>query len=55
MVLAVSSVGYFIGVWTACTVLRQPQRAYEDGVRAAPVSALVALQGNTSRLTRRRL
>lgn len=22
--------GYFVGVWTACTVIRQPQHAYEE-------------------------
>ena len=32
VVLAVFTSGYILGVWTACLVLKQPQRAYEDGV-----------------------
>lgn len=29
--LALFVSGYILGVWTACFVLRQGQRAYEDG------------------------
>jgi hypothetical protein len=36
-VFALFTVGYILGVWTACLVFRQPQRAYEDG---APFSSL---------------
>ncbi len=35
VVFALFTVGYILGVWTACLVFRQPQRAYEDGVPAA--------------------
>jgi len=31
-VFALFTAGYTIGVWTACLVLRQPQRIYEDGI-----------------------
>lgn len=34
IVLAVFTSGYILGVWAACIVLKQPQKAYEDG---APV------------------
>ncbi|MEP6752373.1 MAG: hypothetical protein ABI959_06470 [Candidatus Dormiibacterota bacterium] len=37
-VLALFTCGYILGVWTAFVVLRQPQRAYEEGV---PVSLSV--------------
>lgn len=30
LLIAIFVAGYFVGVWTACAVLRQPQRAYED-------------------------
>ena len=32
VVLALFTSGYIIGVWTACLVLRQPQRSYEEGI-----------------------
>jgi len=32
VVFALFTSGYIIGVWTACLVLRQPQRLYEDGI-----------------------
>ncbi len=35
LVFAVFTLGYIVGVWTACAVLRQPQRAYEDAVPAS--------------------
>jgi len=31
LVFALFTIGYILGVWTACLVFRQPQRAYEDG------------------------
>jgi hypothetical protein len=37
LVLALFTLGYILGVWTAFLVVRQPQRAYEDAV-AAPRS-----------------
>jgi hypothetical protein len=32
LVFALFTIGYMLGVWTACLVLRSRQRAYEDGV-----------------------
>jgi hypothetical protein len=32
VVFALFTSGYILGVWAACLVLKQPQRAYEDGV-----------------------
>jgi hypothetical protein len=29
-------VGYLVGVWTACIVLRQSQKDYEEGSRRKP-------------------
>jgi hypothetical protein len=40
LVFALFTFGYILGVWTACLVFRQPQRAYEDGIPAADVCAL---------------
>jgi hypothetical protein len=34
-VFALFTVGYILGVWTACVVFRQPQRAYEEGALQA--------------------
>jgi hypothetical protein len=34
VVFAVFTIGYILGVWTACLILRQPQREYEDGRHA---------------------
>jgi hypothetical protein len=34
LVFALFTVGYILGVWTACLVLRQTQKEYEDGVAA---------------------
>jgi hypothetical protein len=31
LVFALFTVGYILGVWTACLVFRQPQRAFEEG------------------------
>jgi len=33
LVFALFTVGYILGVWTACLVFRQPQRAYEEGAQ----------------------
>ena len=35
LVFALFTLGYILGVWTACLVFRQPQRAYEEGVTGA--------------------
>jgi hypothetical protein len=40
LVLALFTLGYIIGVWTAFAVLRQPQRSYEDAPVQAPLSAV---------------
>ena len=40
LVLALVTLGYILGVWTAFVVLRQPQRAYEDAL-PVPLSANV--------------
>jgi hypothetical protein len=43
---ALFTLGYLIGVWTACAVLRQPQRAYERGVISAqPGLAVTVSEG----------
>jgi hypothetical protein len=34
LVVALFTLGYILGVWTAFVVLRQPQRTYEDAVPA---------------------
>jgi hypothetical protein len=46
LVLALFTLGYILGVWTAFLVVRQPQRAYEDAV-AAPLSdvPVIVLRG----------
>jgi hypothetical protein len=31
VVFALFTLGYIVGVWTTLLVLKQPQRAYEDG------------------------
>jgi len=31
LVFALFTAGYILGVWTACLVFRQPQRAFEEG------------------------
>ena len=36
-VFALFTIGYILGVWTACLVFRQPQREYEDGRHASPM------------------
>ena len=32
LVFALFTAGYILGVWTACVIFKQPQRAYEDGL-----------------------
>jgi hypothetical protein len=39
LVLALVTLGYILGVWTAFFVLKQPQSSYEDPVHATPSSA----------------
>jgi hypothetical protein len=41
VVLALFTLGYILGVWTAFLVLKQPQTAYEDPVHAGPSSVLL--------------
>jgi hypothetical protein len=36
-VFAIFTIGYILGVWTACLVLRQPQREYEEGRHASAI------------------
>ena len=44
LLMAIFIAGYFVGVWTACVVLRQPQRAYEDGLsRSVPARSIPAI------------
>jgi hypothetical protein len=49
VVFALVTVGYFVGVWTACLVFREPQRAYEDGVSTAPWRTRRLALGDMSR------
>lgn len=46
---ALFTLGYILGVWLACMVFRQPQRAYEDAVPAAISSTRLIVLGNASR------
>jgi hypothetical protein len=39
LVLALFTLAYILGVWTAFLVLKEPQRAYEDPV-PAPLSSV---------------
>jgi len=54
LVFALFTLGYILGVWTACLVFWQPQRAFEDGVPAADASAPVIVLGGESRRPGRR-
>jgi hypothetical protein len=54
VVFALFTVGYILGVWTACLVFRQPQRAHEDGVPAALSSTRMIVLGDASRLAEER-
>ena len=42
-VFALFTLGYILGVWTACLVFRQPQREYEDGRHASAILARVPI------------
>jgi hypothetical protein len=42
VVFALFTVGYILGVWTACLVFKQPQRAYEEGAYGLPADVLSA-------------
>jgi hypothetical protein len=48
LVFAMGSVGYILGVWTACLVFKQPQRAYEEGAPAVVSSPRVFVLDSTS-------
>jgi len=52
IVLAVFTTGYILGVWAACVVLKQPQRAYEDGA-PVPVSGARAIVARVLAVQRR--
>jgi hypothetical protein len=46
MVFALFTAGYILGVWTACLVFRQPQRAYEAGLPDQATGATVVIIGD---------
>jgi hypothetical protein len=48
VVFAMCSVGYILGVWTACLVFKQPQRAYEEGAPVVVSSPRVFVLDSTS-------
>jgi hypothetical protein len=54
VVFALFTVGYILGVWTACMVFRQPQRAYEDGAPGALSGTPVIVLGRAPGLAKRR-
>jgi hypothetical protein len=54
VVFALFTVGYILGVWTACLVFKQPQRAYEGGFPATVPSPRVVILGDSSRVPVRR-
>lgn len=52
LVFALFTLGYILGVWTACLVFRQPQATYEEGVygaQARPGKDLQVAPGLTTR------
>src|SRR2546428_12673815 len=49
LVFALFTIGYILGVWTACLVLRQPQRQYEEGDSEAGSGTRVGLMGRGAR------
>jgi len=55
VVFALFTVGYILGVWTACLVFRQPQRVFEDAIPAQVSSTRVVVLGEASRLVESRL
>jgi hypothetical protein len=54
LLFAVFTTGYILGVWTACRVLDQDQRAYEDGVQTAFSVAPLLVVGEVARMAARR-
>jgi hypothetical protein len=55
LVIALFTVGYILGVWTALAVLRQSQGQYEDGVPVrASTTPLIVLEGASRVPSRRR-
>ncbi len=50
VVFALFTLGYMLGVWTACLVFKQPQRKYEEAVPAALPSRPVIVLRDASRL-----
>jgi hypothetical protein len=54
VVFALFTVGYILGVWTAMTVLRQPQQSYEDAVPASLSDVPIILLRDTSHVGTRR-
>jgi len=52
LVFALFTIGYILGVWTACLVLRQPQRQYEEGDSEAVSGTRVARIGGAARRPR---
>jgi len=58
LVFALFTIGYILGVWTACLVFRQPQRVYEEGGpgpanEGAPAFALTMARPQVVELVRR--
>ncbi|HXN78407.1 MAG TPA: hypothetical protein VN965_06505 [Candidatus Dormibacteraeota bacterium] len=53
LVLALFTLGYILGVWTAFLVLKQPQRAYEDTVPAPRSDVPVIVLRNAANLGNR--
>jgi hypothetical protein len=54
-VFALFTVGYIVGVWTACLVFRQPQRAFEDGTPFSKLTApVIVLEAAPQPVVRRR-
>ncbi|MHB8589695.1 MAG: hypothetical protein ACYDA0_12710 [Candidatus Dormibacteraceae bacterium] len=41
MVFALFSLGYILGVWTACAVFRQPQLESEEAIPASSTPVIV--------------
>jgi hypothetical protein len=54
VVFALFTVGYILGVWTAFVVMKQPQRAYEEGVRVSSTDVPLILLREASHLGARR-
>src|SRR2546422_11641004 len=49
LVFALFTIGYILGVWTACLVLRQPQRQHEEGDSEAVSGTRGVLIGRAAR------